>query len=182
MFCSRDLSFLGGNDPRIRMCSWPHAWKSTLTQLAKLCLSNCSPCREVLEPSWAKSLWGFLVLAMLQSPTATSRASPVLQPWKRQEKFYSSIQGKESDGAMGRLRKRRKAALIWWSSALWKATKSQRVFPLQEILEGIGYVTICSSLSVAACTRTCILYSWKPHPCEIKQWAPQYFLLYPHQL
>lgn len=32
------------------------------------------------------------------------------QPWKRQEKFYSSVQGEESDGAMGRLRKHRNAA------------------------------------------------------------------------
>lgn len=53
------------------------------------------------------------MLAKLLPPTAvtaTGSASHRLQTWERQDHFHSNTEGKESDEAMQRLKKDRKAA------------------------------------------------------------------------
>jgi len=115
---------------------------------------TCEGGRAELE-----SLWGFSTLAELPPPvavTATRRASPVLQTWERQDQFHSNAEGKESDEAMERLRKDRKAAFNLMDLCPECSYKNHSGFsPSRSFLEGkflLSYVTMRSSLSVAICT------------------------------
>lgn len=171
MFWSGVLKFVSENDLYIRMCPWPHAWKSTLTDLSKLCLSNCSlhmQRKDVLDRAQLKSPQVFSALAELPPPavvTATGRAGPRLQ---RLDHFHANTEGKESDEAMERLRKDRKTAFNLVDLCPEYSYKNHSGFSLsrRRFLEGkclVSYVTVCSSLNVAVCTWACMERSWKPH-------------------
>lgn len=124
MFWSGVLKFVSENDLYIRMCPWPHAWKSTLTDLSKLCLSNCSlqmRRKDVLDRAQLKSpqvCWPSCHLPQqlqrLAELAPDSRGWTTFTPTQRARTQMKQWRGWE---------KTEKQPLIWWTFALSTATK-----------------------------------------------------------
>lgn len=127
MFWSGELNFFSEND-LIGMCPWPHAWKSTLTELSKQCLLNCSwhmRRRDVLEHSWnphgVSPRWPRCRLPQqLQQPAGPALDS---RPGRGRTSFTPTRRARSQMKQWRGWGKTEKQPLIWWTFALSTATE-----------------------------------------------------------
>lgn len=154
MFWSRDLRLVNENDVYNRMCPWLHAWKSTLTELSKLCLVNWSlhKWRSTTEISMGFLCFGWAATS-LSSHSKPAWPAPDSWPRRGWTSFIPSRKAQSEVKQWGGWRKTEKQPSSWWTSALSTATeKSQKVFSFQEKIYG-GWVLgqLCHHVQFLEC-------------------------------
>lgn len=153
MFWSRGLKRVNENDLYIRMCPWLHAWKSTLAELSKLCLVNCS------LHNW-RSTTEIPMAFLCVGRAATSLSShskpawPAPDCWPRRD-WTSFIPTQRARSEVKQWRgwgKTEKQPLSGWTCALSTATEKSQVFSFQEkIYGGWGLGQLCHPVQFLEC-------------------------------
>ena len=174
------------------MCPWPHAWKSTLTALSKLCLSNCSlhmGRRDVLEHSWnprrVSLRWPSRCLP--QQLQQLARPAPDSRPGRSRTSFTPTQRAKSQMKQWRGWGKTEKQPLVWWTFALTTATKITGGFLFPgEVFGGWVFGQLCHHVQFLDCGNLHLnVYGVELETSSTQknpQWEPWYFLLCHRQL